>query len=246
MKRTTRRMIIYVAFVWLGAACISLPPLLVLGNEYTESEDGVSHCSVCQNFGYQIYATLGSFYIPLFVMITVSLEKRIILFRVVLYSRVITSDAIAVHVGSQNSLYVAPECRKAREKYIYLIKVNAAIAQAQNAILRMSRINQSDFPLCCSLTYGILKPLVHRLKMSSRAFEISSSGTFQNALSLTHSRNAFKPFNDFELHFEFIPENVHNIRCTQRYIQPINLSLSAPSGIIIYTSSSARRQVYSD
>ncbi|XP_001606275.2 5-hydroxytryptamine receptor 1 [Nasonia vitripennis] len=71
VKRTTRRMIIYVAFVWLGAACISLPPLLVLGNEYTETEDGLSHCSVCQNFGYQIYATLGSFYIPLFVMILV-------------------------------------------------------------------------------------------------------------------------------------------------------------------------------
>ncbi|XP_011499174.1 PREDICTED: 5-hydroxytryptamine receptor 1 [Ceratosolen solmsi marchali] len=71
VKRTTRRMIFYVAFVWLGAACISLPPLFVLGNEYTQSDTGVSHCSVCQNSGYQIYATLGSFYIPLFVMILV-------------------------------------------------------------------------------------------------------------------------------------------------------------------------------
>lgn len=66
VKRTPRRMIFCVFLVWLGAACISLPPLLILGNEREES-----HCIVCQNFGYQIYATLGSFYIPLLVMIVV-------------------------------------------------------------------------------------------------------------------------------------------------------------------------------
>ena len=71
VKRTPRRMIIYVSLVWLGAACISLPPLLIMGNEHTYSETGPSHCVVCQNFFYQIYATLGSFYIPLFVMIQV-------------------------------------------------------------------------------------------------------------------------------------------------------------------------------
>ncbi|KOX76299.1 5-hydroxytryptamine receptor 1 [Melipona quadrifasciata] len=72
VKRTPRRMIIYVSLVWLGAACISLPPLLIMGNEHTYSETGPSHCVVCQNFFYQIYATLGSFYIPLFVMIQIS------------------------------------------------------------------------------------------------------------------------------------------------------------------------------
>jgi 5-hydroxytryptamine receptor 7 len=68
VKRTPRRMIACVSLVWLGAACISLPPLLILGNEH--GDDGTA-CSVCQNFGYQIYATLGSFYIPLTVMIVV-------------------------------------------------------------------------------------------------------------------------------------------------------------------------------
>jgi 5-hydroxytryptamine receptor 7 len=61
-----------VSLVWLGAACISLPPLLILGNEHGPTEPGTSQqCVVCQNFGYQIYATLGSFYIPLTVMIVV-------------------------------------------------------------------------------------------------------------------------------------------------------------------------------
>lgn len=70
VKRTPRRMMACVALVWLGAACISLPPLLILGNEH-ENANGTASCTVCQNFGYQIYATLGSFYIPLTVMLFV-------------------------------------------------------------------------------------------------------------------------------------------------------------------------------
>lgn len=72
VKRTPRRMMLCVTLVWLAAACISLPPVLILGNDYGDVDgDGVVHCIVCQNFGYQIYATLGSFYIPLTVMIIV-------------------------------------------------------------------------------------------------------------------------------------------------------------------------------
>ncbi|KAM7361839.1 5-hydroxytryptamine receptor 7 isoform 1-T3 [Cochliomyia hominivorax] len=70
VKRTPRRMMLCVALVWLAAACISLPPLLILGNEHVD-EHGNPMCSVCQNFAYQIYATLGSFYIPLAVMLFV-------------------------------------------------------------------------------------------------------------------------------------------------------------------------------
>ncbi|KAH8383637.1 hypothetical protein KR009_009776 [Drosophila setifemur] len=70
VKRTPRRMMLCVGVVWLAAACISLPPLLILGNEH-EDEDGQPICTVCQNFAYQIYATLGSFYIPLSVMLFV-------------------------------------------------------------------------------------------------------------------------------------------------------------------------------
>lgn len=69
VKRTPRRMMLCVALVWLGAACISLPPLLILGNEH--EIEGRPECLVCQNFFYQIYATFGSFYIPLAVMLFV-------------------------------------------------------------------------------------------------------------------------------------------------------------------------------
>nr|WDW19298.1 5-hydroxytryptamine receptor 7 short variant [Mythimna separata] len=66
VKRTPRRMLFCVFIVWVSAAFISLPPVLILGNEKTETS-----CSVSQNQAYQIYATFGSFYIPLTVMVVV-------------------------------------------------------------------------------------------------------------------------------------------------------------------------------
>lgn len=66
VKRTPKRMLLCVLIVWLSAAFISLPPLLILGNEKTETS-----CSVSQNQAYQVYATLGSFYLPLTVMVVV-------------------------------------------------------------------------------------------------------------------------------------------------------------------------------
>lgn len=73
VKRTPKRMIIYVFFVWFGAACISLPPLLILGNKHDLVLDGktMPACLVCQEIGYQLYATMCSFYIPLTVMMIV-------------------------------------------------------------------------------------------------------------------------------------------------------------------------------
>ncbi|XP_015188492.1 PREDICTED: 5-hydroxytryptamine receptor 1 isoform X2 [Polistes dominula] len=71
VKRTPTRMTIYVLLVWLVAACVSLTPLLFIENAYSYSETGPSHCTVCQNFYYQIYATVLSFYVPLTVMIMV-------------------------------------------------------------------------------------------------------------------------------------------------------------------------------
>uniref|UniRef100_A0A182ND22 G-protein coupled receptors family 1 profile domain-containing protein n=1 Tax=Anopheles dirus TaxID=7168 RepID=A0A182ND22_9DIPT len=73
VKRTPRRMMLCVALVWLAAACISLPPLLILGNKHTigDGPEQRPFCAVCEDVGYQIYATLGSFYIPLAVMLFV-------------------------------------------------------------------------------------------------------------------------------------------------------------------------------
>uniref|UniRef100_A0A1B0CJR0 G-protein coupled receptors family 1 profile domain-containing protein n=2 Tax=Lutzomyia longipalpis TaxID=7200 RepID=A0A1B0CJR0_LUTLO len=44
VKRTPRRMLLCVALVWLGAACISLPPLLILGNEHGNGNGATPVC----------------------------------------------------------------------------------------------------------------------------------------------------------------------------------------------------------
>ena len=67
MKRTTRLMLMLIAFVWILACLISVPPLLISGNEYGTVEE--PRCEVSQSVWYQLYATLFSFYIPLCVMI---------------------------------------------------------------------------------------------------------------------------------------------------------------------------------
>ncbi|CAH0555615.1 unnamed protein product [Brassicogethes aeneus] len=75
VKRTPKRMIIWVILVWFFAACISLPPLLILGNEHSEEEENGKMnndvCIVSQHIGYQLYATMCSFYFPLTVMMLV-------------------------------------------------------------------------------------------------------------------------------------------------------------------------------
>lgn len=75
VKRTPRRMIVWIVLAWCLAAMISLPPLFIIGNEHTrQNENGEilgEVCLVSQNIGYQVYATMCSFYIPLVVMIVV-------------------------------------------------------------------------------------------------------------------------------------------------------------------------------
>lgn len=66
MKRTPKRMGIMIVGVWCSSVLISLPPLFGWKDDPPEWT-----CIISQNLGYQIYATLGAFYVPLFVMLAV-------------------------------------------------------------------------------------------------------------------------------------------------------------------------------
>lgn len=60
--RTKRKMAWYIACVWCVAILISIPPLFFFGgNEYIANEK----CGYSPSIAYQLYATLGAFYIPL-------------------------------------------------------------------------------------------------------------------------------------------------------------------------------------
>ena len=64
MKRTPKRMALMIIGVWVVSALISIPPLF---GWKSEGKPGL--CIVSQAIGYQFYATIGSFYLPLGVMI---------------------------------------------------------------------------------------------------------------------------------------------------------------------------------
>lgn len=67
VNASARRSFCFIAVIWVASCLISVPPLLIFGNEHGSSE--VPECQVSQNIIYQLYATLGAFYIPLLVMI---------------------------------------------------------------------------------------------------------------------------------------------------------------------------------
>ena len=66
MKRTPKRMALMITCVWLSSALISIPPLFGWKSEATPGM-----CIVSQAVGYQFYATIGAFYLPLTVMIVI-------------------------------------------------------------------------------------------------------------------------------------------------------------------------------
>ncbi len=67
VNATARRSFFFIAVIWVASCLISVPPLLIFGNEHGTTES--PECQVSQNIIYQLYATLGAFYIPLLVMI---------------------------------------------------------------------------------------------------------------------------------------------------------------------------------
>ena len=65
-KRTPLRMALMIVAVWALSALISLPMLLVWKASPVEGQ-----CYLSQDLGYQIYATVGAFYVPLTLMIII-------------------------------------------------------------------------------------------------------------------------------------------------------------------------------
>ncbi|XP_006822832.2 octopamine receptor-like [Saccoglossus kowalevskii] len=72
-KRTRRRVLVIIAFVWGLSALISMPPL-VGWNDHTRVYDGEPWeklCLLTSEQGYVIYSAMGSFYVPFIVMAVV-------------------------------------------------------------------------------------------------------------------------------------------------------------------------------
>lgn len=66
IRRTPKRMFMMIAGVWLSSVVISVPPLFGW-----KTPNPPNQCAISNELGYQIYATLGAFYIPLITMIVI-------------------------------------------------------------------------------------------------------------------------------------------------------------------------------
>ncbi|XP_071448620.1 tyramine receptor 1 [Hetaerina americana] len=72
-KRTLRRVLMMIGGVWLASGAISSPPLAGW-NDWPEEFTNDTACELTSQPGYVVYSSLGSFYIPLFVMTIVYAE----------------------------------------------------------------------------------------------------------------------------------------------------------------------------
>lgn len=68
-NRTTKRMLMYILTCWVLAFLISLVPQFIFKNS---NDSGT--CQVNQNVAYQIYATMGAFYIPVAIMLLLNFK----------------------------------------------------------------------------------------------------------------------------------------------------------------------------
>lgn len=74
-KRTLKRVLLLIGGVWILSLIISSPPLIGW-NDWPENEefDKQQDCKLTGRQGYVIYSSLGSFFIPLFIMTIVYIE----------------------------------------------------------------------------------------------------------------------------------------------------------------------------
>lgn len=73
LKRTLKRVLWMIFGVWMLSAIISSPPLLGW-NDWPEQFHEKTPCKLTEEQGYVIYSSLGSFFIPLMIMVTVYVE----------------------------------------------------------------------------------------------------------------------------------------------------------------------------
>lgn len=74
-KRTLKRVLLMIGGVWILSLIISSPPLIGW-NDWPEGEKFTqeARCQLTEHRGYVIYSSLGSFFIPLFIMTIVYVE----------------------------------------------------------------------------------------------------------------------------------------------------------------------------
>ena len=67
--RTAKRILVMVAIVWLVAMLITIPPLFGWRDDNDPTVTG--RCMISQDHGYQVFSTVGAFYLPTILMLII-------------------------------------------------------------------------------------------------------------------------------------------------------------------------------
>ncbi|WAQ94492.1 5HTR-like protein [Mya arenaria] len=70
--RTAKRILVMIAILWFVAMLITIPPLFGWRDDNDPTVTGV--CEISQNTGYQVFSTLGAFYIPTILMLIIYIK----------------------------------------------------------------------------------------------------------------------------------------------------------------------------
>ncbi|KAK6034004.1 7 transmembrane receptor [Cooperia oncophora] len=110
--RTTARMLIYIAVVWMIAAIVSLSSHIIANLLDSEKhEDRI--CQVIQHFAYQIYATIISFYGPTIIMLILYVQIWRAAKRIARKDHNQTIDIrVGFHKDCSGSVDLVPESQK--------------------------------------------------------------------------------------------------------------------------------------
>lgn len=122
-QRTSKRAAVMIAIVWLLSAIICLPPLIGWKIQRTESD--FPKCLLSEELGYVLYSTMGSFYIPMTIMIFVYcriyIAARERARRSVKKAKYVNHDYAKDKSSSSTTSFVAP----AKDKNVQKVFVNA-------------------------------------------------------------------------------------------------------------------------
>ncbi|KAK0396597.1 hypothetical protein QR680_001780 [Steinernema hermaphroditum] len=153
-ERTTKRILCYIAIVWIGALFVSIVPFTMLARSAEDT------CQVPQNGLYQIYATLISFYGPAIIMVTLYVRMWHVA------RRICKHDRHTQCAGTESSLAKADHDPKKSTKkmhrpsaFLAVVKVQLLSAHStfkgENKARKTLGVIMSVF-ICCWLPFFVL------------------------------------------------------------------------------------------
>uniref|UniRef100_A0A1I7YNH2 G_PROTEIN_RECEP_F1_2 domain-containing protein n=1 Tax=Steinernema glaseri TaxID=37863 RepID=A0A1I7YNH2_9BILA len=154
-ERTTKRILCYIAIVWIGALFVSIVPFTML------ARNGEDTCQVPQNGLYQIYATLISFYGPAIIMVTLYVRMWHVARRICKQDRHTQCSRTESSLAKTEDFNAKKSTRKMHRPSAFLAVVKVQLLSAhstfkgENKARKTLGVIMSVF-ICCWLPFFVL------------------------------------------------------------------------------------------